>query len=384
VNELNGREFGDRVLRNVADGIDEFLRYTKGIASRFEADRFDVFCLNRHPDEYKQLLDRLQDRLDRMPGHARITIRMGVKPYREDVSTVVLFDRARVACNKLRGSNNHLLIFDDEMHEREMFEQRLINDLNWAVEENQFIVYFQPKYDIQSDPPRLSSAEALVRWQHPVLGMIPPGDFIPLFENNGLIQKVDNYVWETAARQIADWRDRLGFMLPISVNLSRIDMVDEDLEDKLKYLIAVNRLSPKDFKLEVTESAYTDESLDMVAVIKRLRGLGFEVEMDDFGSGYSSLNTLSSLPIDVLKMDMKFIRSVDEDIRNFRMIELILDIANFLVVPVVAEGVETEEQLQMLREAKCDLVQGFYFSRPLPAEEFEKLILKEQSIKREV
>jgi EAL domain-containing protein (putative c-di-GMP-specific phosphodiesterase class I) len=270
------------------------------------------------------------------------------------------------------------------MHEREMFEQRLINDLNWAVEENQFIVYFQPKYDIQSDPPRLSSAEALVRWQHPVLGMIPPGDFIPLFENNGLIQKVDNYVWETAARQIADWRDRLGFMLPISVNLSRIDMVDEDLEDKLKYLIAVNRLSPKDFKLEVTESAYTDESLDMVAVIKRLRGLGFEVEMDDFGSGYSSLNTLSSLPIDVLKMDMKFIRSVDEDIRNFRMIELILDIANFLVVPVVAEGVETEEQLQMLREAKCDLVQGFYFSRPLPAEEFEKLILKEQSIKREV
>jgi EAL domain-containing protein (putative c-di-GMP-specific phosphodiesterase class I) len=160
-------------------------------------------------------------------------------------------------------------------------------------------------------------------------------------------------------------------------------MVDSDLETKLMELISSNRLSPEDFKIEVTESAYTDESLDMVAVIKRLRELGFVVEMDDFGSGYSSLNTLSTLPIDVLKMDMKFIRSVEEDVRNFRMIELILDIANFLLVPVVAEGVETEEQLRMLKDAKCELVQGFYFSRPLPAEEFEQLILKEMSIERE-
>ncbi len=383
VNELNGRDFGDRVLRNVADGITDFLRYTKGIASRFEADRFDVFCLTREPEEYNRLLETLQERLDKMPGHARITVRMGVKPYREDVSTVVLFDRARVACNKLRGSSNHLLIFDEEMHEREMFEQRLVNDLNRAVEENQFIVYYQPKYDIQAEPPRLSSAEALVRWKHPVLGMISPGVFIPLFESNGLIRKVDNYVWMTAARQIADWRDRLGFLLPVSVNLSRIDMVDSDLETKLMELISSNRLSPENFKIEVTESAYTDESLDMVAVIKRLRERGFVVEMDDFGSGYSSLNTLSTLPIDVLKMDMKFIRSVEEDIRNFRMIELILDIANFLLVPVVAEGVETEEQFRMLRDAKCELVQGFYFSRPLPAGEFEQLILKEMSIERE-
>ena len=168
----------------------------------------------------------------------------------------------------------------------------------------------------------------------------------------------------------------------MSVNRSRTDIFDPALEKNLLHLVESNGLTPKELKLEVTESAYTDNASQLISVIENLRGYGFEIEMDDFGSGYSSLNMLSSLPIDVLKMDMRFIQNVREDVREFRLVELILDIARYLDVPVVAEGVETAEQLALLRKAGCELVQGYYFSKPVTPEEFEKLILKQLELDR--
>ena len=381
VNELNGREFGDRMLRAIGEEIKDFLSKTEGIASRIEADRFDIFCLHR--ENYHEVLGGLQKAVNAMSDRVNVRLRMGVKPWSEGVEPSLMFDRARVACNMVRGSYKpHLMVFDDDMRERELFQQRLLNDLRRAVEEHQFIVYFQPKYNIQCDPPRLSSAEALIRWRHPELGMISPGTFVPLFERNGLIHVVDNYVWEQTVRQIAAWRDKLGFTLPVSVNRSRTDIFDPALEKNLLHLVESNGLTPKELKLEVTESAYTDNADQLIHVIENLRGYGFEIEMDDFGSGYSSLNMLSSLPIDVLKMDMRFIQNVREDVREFRLVELILDIARYLDVPVVAEGVETPEQLALLRKAGCELVQGYYFSKPVPPEEFEKLILKQLELDR--
>ena len=381
VNELNGREFGDRVLRTIGEEIRSFLSETEGIASRIEADRFDIFCLHR--EDYHDVLGRLQKAVNAMSDRVNVRLRMGVKPWGEGVEPSLMFDRARVACNMVRGSyKTHLMIFDDDMRERELFQQRLLNDLRRAVEENQFTVFFQPKCAVQCDPPRLASAEALIRWRHPELGMISPGTFVPLFERNGLIHVVDNYVWEQTVRQIAAWKEKLGMTLPVSVNLSRTDIFDPMLEKNLLHLVESNGLTPKDLKLEVTESAYTDNAEQLVSVIESLRGYGFEIEMDDFGSGYSSLNMLSSLPIDVLKMDMRFIQNVREDVREFRLVELILDIARYLDVPVVAEGVETAEQLALLRKAGCELVQGYYFSKPVPPEEFEKLILKQLELDR--
>ena len=380
VNELNGREFGDRVLCAIGEEIRSFLSETEGIASRIEADRFDIFCLHR--ENYHEVLGGLQKAVNAMSDRVNVRLRMGVKPWSEGIEPSLMFDRARVACNMVRGSyKTHLMVFDDDMRERELFQQRLLNDLRRAVEEHQFIVYFQPKYNIQCDPPRLSSAEALIRWRHPELGMISPGTFVPLFERNGLIHVVDNYVWEQTVRQIAAWRDKLGMTLPVSVNRSRTDIFDPALENLLN-LVESNGLTPKELKLEVTESAYTDNASQLISVIENLRGYGFEIEMDDFGSGYSSLNMLSSLPIDVLKMDMRFIQNVREDVREFRLVELILDIARYLDVPVVAEGVETAEQLALLRKAGCELVQGYYFSKPVPPEEFEKLILKQLELDR--
>ena len=381
INALNGRDFGDDVLRLIGNEIRAFLGETQGIASRIEADRFDIYCL--HQTDYRALLNRFQEKVSSLSRSTRIHLRMGVKPWREGVEPILLFDRARTACNMVRGDyQNPLMIYDEDMRMRELLNSRLLNDLRPAVEERQFQVYYQPKYNIQVDPPRLSSAEALIRWKHPDLGMISPGSFVPLFEGNGLIGVVDNFVWQEAAKQIARWKEKYSFTLPVSVNLSRSDVFDPTLPDRLDRLILDNGLSYKDLKLEVTESAYTDNAKQVLDVIKSLRNKGFEIEMDDFGSGYSSLNMLSDMPIDVLKMDMKFIRNIEESETDRRLVSLILDIARYLKVSVVAEGVETEKQLEILRNGKCDLVQGYYFSRPLPSEDFEKLIEKEIAIER--
>ena len=381
VNEVNGREFGDDVLRIIGNEIRAFLAETEGIASRTEADRFDIYCI--HQDDHRKLLNRFQKKVDGISPNVSIRLRMGVNPWREGVEPILLFDRAQTACNMVRGDyNNPLMVYDEDMRMRERLNLRLLNDLQSAQQERQLKVYYQPKYDIQCDPPRLCSAEALIRWQHPDLGMISPADFVPLFEGNGLISVVDSYVWREAARQVVAWRDKFDFTLPVSVNLSRADVFDLTLIERLISLIEENGLQYNDIKLEVTESAYTDNAKDLLDVIHRLRELGFEIEMDDFGSGYSSLNMLSDMPIDVLKMDMKFVRNIEESETDYRLVRLILDIADYLDLRVVAEGVETEGQLGLLKEAGCDLVQGYYFSRPLPPEEFEQLIKRENDIER--
>ena len=377
VNDLNGREFGDDVLRLLGNEIRAFLGETNGIASRIEADRFDIYCT--HQEDYGELLKRFQKKVDGFSENVNIRLRMGVKPWREDVEPVLLFDRARTACNSVRGDFQHpLMIYNEEMRMREQFNQRLINDLRSAVEEKQLKVFFQPKYDIRCDPPRLSSAEALIRWCHPELGMISPGSFIPLFEEKGLISVIDGFVWKETAAKISEWKKKYGVRVPVSVNLSRADVFNNTLIESLKKLVTGNGLDFSDLKLEVTESAYTDNAKQLLDVIATLRETGFEIEMDDFGSGYSSLNMLSAMPIDVLKIDMKFIRNIETNETDRLLVKLILDIAKYLKVTVVAEGVETKGQLDLLKDAGCDIVQGYYFSRPLPSDDFERLIEREK------
>ena len=369
INALNGRSFGNRVLQVIGEEINAFLAGTEGIASRFEADRFAIYCMQQ-PDY-------------RLTRKVSIRLRMGVRTWQKGVEPLTMFDHARAACNRVRGDfQNPLMFYDDDMRMKELLNQRLLNDLHSAADERQFKVFYQPKYDIQADPPRLASAEALIRWKHPELGMISPVEFIPLFEGNGLISVVDNFVWKEAAAQITAWREKYGFTLPVSVNVSRADVFDPTLVERLAELVESNGLDYGSIKLEVTETAYADDANQVLDVIRRLRERGFEIEMDDFGSGYSSLNMLSDMPVDVLKMDMKFIRNIENSETDRKLVTLILDIAKFLDVSVVAEGVETEGQLAILRSGNCDLVQGYFFSRPLPPEEFEQLIRRELAIER--
>ena len=381
INALHGRAFGDDVLRAVGREVRAFLAEKEGIAGRIEGDRIGIFCVPQ-PD-YRAVLDRFQQKLDaEFPG-VNIHLRMGAALWAEHTDPFLLADRARSASKMARAEYQQpVRIFDEERQKKELLNQRLLNDLNKALEERQLTVFYQPKYDVRCDPPRLASAEALVRWRHPELGMISPGVFIPLFEGNGLIGLIDHFVWNEAAAQVRKWREKYQFTLPVSVNLSRSDVFDPQLAEKLERMIEDNGLAYQDIKLEVTESAYTDSAKTVPEVIRGLREKGFEIEMDDFGSGYSSLNMISDMPFDVLKMDIKFVRNITESETDRRLVSLILDIARYLQVKVVAEGVETAEQLQILREGGCDLVQGYYFSKPLPPEEFEQLIEKHLETER--
>ena len=374
INAINGWEFGDKILKELGAEIQRFLAETEGIASRVTADRFDIYCLHR--EDWQAQLERFQAKMDSLFHNANIRLRMGVKPWQEGMDPVLQFDCAWTACNSMRGRyKKQLVIYDSAMGQQEERDQRLLNDLGRALEKHELEVYYQPKYGIQTEEPQLSSAEALVRWNHPDLGLITPDAFIPLLERSGQISALDNYVWKEAARQIAAWRDRYGFTLPVSVNLSRVDVFDANLSSVLDGIVKEYGLDCRDLKLEVTESAYTENADQLIRVIEQLRSKGYEIEMDDFGSGYSSLNMLSSMPIDILKMDMAFIRNIEHNEKDFHLVELIVDIARYLKVPVIAEGVETGAQLKLLKDAGCDLVQGYYFSRPLPADEFEKKIL---------
>ena len=374
LNTLRGRAFGDEVLKALGSEIADFLAETEGIAGRSDGDNFDIYCA--HGQDYQAMLDRLQARMNTMSENADIRLRMGVMPWQKDTTAEELFNRAWSACSMIRGEyKTHLMIYDDSMRRQDEINQRLQNDLGRALDSGELEVYFQPKYNIQADKPTLDSAEALVRWNHPTLGQLSPADFISLFERSGQISMLDSFVWTETAKQISRWRDKYGKVLPVSVNLSRVDVFDHHLTATLNAITSRYGLERRALRLEITESAYTEDADHLIKVIGELREKGYEIEMDDFGSGYSSLNMLSSMPIDVLKMDMAFIRNIERNERDFHLVELILDIARYLKVPVVAEGVETEKQLQLLKKAGCALVQGYYFSRPLSADQFEKRIL---------
>ena len=375
LNSLNGRAFGNEVLKTLGSEITAFLKENGGIGSRSEGDRFDLYCTHR--EDYQDLLERFMNRLNELSRNADIQLRIGVMPWQKDLEPEQMLDRAWSAARSIRGNyKTHLMVYDEELRYQEEMHQRLRNDLTRALEEGEMEVWYQPKFDIQVDPPVMRSAEALVRWHHPRLGLITPDVFIPLFERSGQISALDNYVWGEAARQVAAWREKYGITLPVSVNLSRVDVFDPNLIATLEKIVAENGLDRRVLTLEITESAYTENADHLIRVIGDLRQKGYVIEMDDFGSGYSSLNMLSSLPVDVLKMDIAFIRNIERNERDFHLVELILDIARYLKVPVVAEGVETEKQLKLLKEAGCDLVQGYYFSRPLPVDEFENRMLE--------
>ena len=384
LNELHGRETGDEVLIKIADGIREIFNEIFGIACRHDADTFYLYT--KHRAEYTSVIEKITAKLISILKSQEIRVRMGVYfDKAHEIPFETRFDRALQACNGLRNKHGSAVaIYDEEMHQKEMFAARLLEDFDTAIREKQFKVYFQPKYNITGDTPLLSSSEALIRWIHPDLGFIRPDLFIPRFEENGLVQKLDRYVWKEAAEQIKKWRDKYGITKPVSVNVSRVDISDPDMTDYICKIVNENDISSHDYLLEITESAYTDNSQQIIDIVNNLRDKGFRIEMDDFGSGYSSLNMLTTLPIDALKLDKGFINNIAHGNKEMRMVELILEIAEFLKVPVIAEGVETREQLELLKIAKCDVIQGYYFSKPLPPEEFNALIEKDIEVRKEL
>ena len=376
INERYGKAYADEVLHRIGERLSGLFGGADSLACRREADTFLIYT--PHRSDYTDVLDIVSD------GAAGsgvadnvVRMRMGVYPRAaKDIDVERRFDRAKLAADTVRSTfTKAVAIYDSALHESAIFAEQLLIDFPTAIREKQFKVYYQPKYDVRGDVPLLNSAEALVRWDHPEFGMISPGVFIPLFEKSGLIQQLDSYVWREAAAQMRDWRDRLGVSVPVSVNVSRMDMYDPALIENVNALVDEFGLTRRQMMLEVTESAYTEDSGHIIRTVNDFRKLGFFIEMDDFGSGYSSLNMLSNLPIDALKLDMQFIRSAFKNGKNTRMLEIVIEIAASLDVPVIAEGVETAEQLFTLKAMGCDIVQGYYFSKPVPADKFEAFLM---------
>ena len=374
-NERFGRARGDDILKRIAGKALEAADDAGGIVCRAGADTFMYYC--PHPADYEALLDRLSVPLGGGPEDRRIHLRMGVYADADKTADIERrFDRARMAADQVRGNLvDPIGFYDDSMREAEMLAGQLIDDFPAAIQGRQFEVYYQAKYNIRGDEPVLSSAEALVRWNHPELGLTGPGRFVPLFEKNGLVQELDHYVWSETAAQIKSWKERYGITLPVSVNVSRIDLYDPELTDRLLSLVRENGLTAQDLLLEITESAYTDDSQMIASKVEELRGLGFRIELDDFGTGYSSLSMLSYMPVDVLKLDMQFIKSAFSGRMDTRLLEAMIGLAGSFGLPTIAEGVETAGQMATLKELGCDVIQGFWLARPLPAAEFEKQVL---------
>ena len=356
-----------------------------GMVCRRSGDTFFVYC--PHGRDYREFLESVSTGLagDGVISDSRVRLRMGVYENADKALDVERrFDRAKMAADTVRNSFTKTIgIYDSRLHEEEVFSEQLLEDFPRAIEERQFCVYYQPKYDVRGEIPALASAEALIRWKHPALGMISPGKFIPLFEKNGLIQQLDHYVWREAAATIRSWKEQYGISVPVSVNVSRVDMYDPELINIFDGLRVEYGLEPHEYLLEITESAYTENSSQIISTVEGLRARGFLVEMDDFGTGYSSLSMISRLPIDALKLDMTFVRNAFNERKDIRMLELILEIAENMKVTTIAEGVETKEQMLKLKEMGCDVVQGYYFSKPVPPEEFAAFVEKEQQRRAE-
>ncbi|MCR5806036.1 MAG: EAL domain-containing protein [Oscillospiraceae bacterium] len=382
ISDHYGKKFADSVLKAIGDGVRNVARKTGGYGCRNSEDSFLIYC--PHTDNYDRLLKEIMSGVESdtsTAGKARMCL--GVYSNADKVISIEQrFEFADIAAQSAINSYTEKIgIYGTEMKEAAQLREQILSEFIPSLNSGRFKIYFQPKFDIRGDKPVLYSAEALVRWDHPQLGMLSPGAFIGLLEENGLITQLDRYVWSEAAAQIRRWKDECGYSVPVSVNISRIDMLLPLLKDIFKEILKKYSLDEDDIILEITESAADGDNDQILSAAQELRGMGMglRIEMGNFGAGYSSIGMLSHMPIDALKIDMDFVHNSLGDNKDMSMIELIIDIADYLHVPVVAEGVETEEQYLLLKALGCDLVQGFYFSKPVPKEEFEHFIREAKS-----
>ena len=374
VNDIFGVPSGDRLLVNVAAMFSKQVGRW-GICGRINADQFA--CLSeRRLDYSEQLFAEAGNQINAMSNVKNMVMKWGV--YHIDdrsISVEQMCDRALLAVRSIKGQyRRHFAAYDDALRSKLLREQAITDSMEDALAQGQFIVYLQPKYRLKDR--ELSGAEALVRWIHPEWGFQSPGEFIPLFERNGFITQLDQYVWDRTCAFLRDWDSKGYPQIPVSVNVSRADIYNADLANILLRTVHKYNLPPSRLHLEITESAYTENPGQIIDTVTHLRKLGFIIEMDDFGSGYSSLNMLNQMPLDILKLDMKFIQSETAKPVNQGILRFIMSLARWMNLSVVAEGVETDEQLERLSEIGCDYVQGYFFGKPMPEDVFEELMKK--------
>jgi len=371
-----GHSVGDRLIKEVARRL-ETVAETQAAVARFEGDEFAILFTYENSDELtafgNKVFDAFHSPLVVGDDEVVIPISMGISLSPEDGNDAqTLLTNAGAALSYVRknGGNNYKF-FTADLHDNAMSRLALENELRRALERSEFELYYQPKVDMASG--KMTGMEALLRWNHPELGLVPPLDFIPLAEETGLILPIGEWVLRTACAQAKVWHDR-GFDLNVAVNLSPRQFQQQDLVDTINRIVAETGFDPRQLNLEVTESSIMNNAESAATVLRELKDTGIRISIDDFGTGYSSLAVLKNLPIDVLKVDKTFVNDVTTNPDDAALVTAVVTLAHNLRLNVVAEGVETREQLEFLRALKCDKWQGYLYSKPLTAAAFESLL----------
>lgn len=369
INDLFGREAGDEFLVRIASAIKQYTKESE-IYARLESDKFALLMEKVNFSEekfikYPELISYITKDL-----HYPVNIHIGVYEI-EDINmpVSVMCDRAFMAIKTIKGNlQKKIAFYNTDLRKSIVREQQLIGDFSLALASEQFQIYLQPQVKTDGN---VYGAEALVRWHHPKEGIMNPDAFIPLFENKSLITALDQYVWNCAAQRLQNWKERGINNMYISVNISPKDFVYLDIYKTFVDLVQKYDIDPQNLRLEITESAILMNLKAQLVLINKLRDYGFVIEMDDFGSGYSSLNMLKDIPFDVLKIDMAFLQSTENQERSIQILHSIIKLSKRLNMPVITEGVETKEQVEILKGMGTDYYQGFYFARPMPIADFE-------------
>ena len=374
INEKYGLEMGDDVLKTLAAGKGNFNGFIYG--GRIEGDKFAALILK---ESFPNCIERLR-RHDTglkfpVPG---VTVKHGFYHIRRNSTLPVqgMYDRALLALQKIKDVYGvYVGEYDDALRKDLLIHRQIEEDAERALQEHQFEVYYQPKFDLHLG--RTSGAEALIRWIHPELGFMNPGVFISQFERNGFIRELDLYVWEEVCKMLRTWKEENKCLIPISINASRRDFDDEKFAQKVVAIVDQYGLDHSYFHIEITESAYSDDPEKMVRIVNYFHKNGFTVELDDFGSGYSSMMALSDLELDIMKLDMSIIQN-DNPASDKNILEFSMHLARMMRLQTVAEGVETEKQVARITSLGGDYIQGYYYSKPLPQQQFEEYLEREK------
>ena len=370
VNDIFGKDIGDTVLVRVANWLRENA-LDDWSYGRIGGDAFGV-CFRTSTVRLPKVEQKLSDFvISNGTIDQHILMHVGIYHVNDpSIDVSIMFDRAHLAQTSIKNEyNTHIAIYDDKMRDQVLWSQKISAELELALKQRDIVPYLQPIVDINGT---IIGAEALVRWIHPTEGFLPPFTFIPTFEKNGMIAEVDKYIWRCACEILSSWTDEKAKLF-ISVNISPKDFYFMDVYAEIKNLVDEFKIDPARLRIEITETVMMTDAESRMAILSKFRDSGFIVEMDDFGSGYSSLNQLKDMPLDVLKIDMKFLSKAQDNAKAETILRNILRLSSDLGLFSLTEGVETEDQYKKLSDMGCNLFQGYYFAKPMSVTDYEKL-----------
>lgn len=374
INTLYGSKEGDRLIHFVAGAIRKVMTaYGRGTYGRLGGDVFGMCVPYEDGAAIYHILEGIRAEIRKHSVHYYLETCAGIYLVDDpDMEVAAMHDNAEIAAAQCKGQYMvHDVLYTEEIGQKVLREQHIIDEMDAALAEQQFFVYFQPKYQLKKMAPY--GAEALVRWKKPSGEIVLPNEFIPIFERNGFITKLDYYVWEKVCQFIDSELSQGRNPAPISVNVSRVNLYNPDFMDSLIDLIHRYHIPPHYLNLELTESVFSEDAELIQRAVNYLHDAGFTILMDDFGSGYSSLNILKDVDLDVLKIDMKFFSKGNTAEKGAKIIEAVIRMAESLDMMVIAEGVEEKHQVDFLNDLGCDYIQGYYFGRPMSQDQYEKL-----------